>query len=501
MIRKLEMLAGSGWRRHALAAALLLPGLFFFVPNLSGYFVADDFVLLSWTHVSAPGEVASFFDPGSWWFYRPLVKVAYWLGQGLFGLHPVPFHLVSLLLHWANAFLVYLLVTLVTDGRWSVGLITGLLFLLNPHHAETVSWFAAIGDLLAAACILGSLSLFRQFYLSGRTRFGLGSVGLFALGVLARETAVLLPGILLLEAGLIRLLRSRPPASPRSPGRWAAVAGSFALVLMGYVLLQVAGRAAGTSELERGGLQFHALNLESILLGVLDYVNRLVPGGTVIVDQPLEVLRGLVYVEWLGIVLLAALLVWKRRYVALFGLAWMLSAPLLFVFFSGPADRYFYLPGIGYAIFAAALIVDIATFASARVQSRRATQVVWGAAGAIVLGLLVAQSVKLLERGQSWKSAGKITGGIVHDMRQAVPEAEDYAKFYFVGLPPAVMGVPLFGDGLGQAVQLAYGDNRTISAATTTCAELQTAELPSRAYLFEFKGDGVRLLAEKQECR
>src|SRR5687767_5148767 len=96
----------AGVRPDFVAGLLIACGLLAFVPNLTGYFLADDFVLLSWTRVSSVNEVLGFFDPSVEWFYRPFVKVFYWVGQSVFGLRAAPFHLVSLLLHGVNAYLV-----------------------------------------------------------------------------------------------------------------------------------------------------------------------------------------------------------------------------------------------------------------------------------------------------------------------------------------------------------------------------------------------------------
>src|SRR5438874_1654292 len=102
--------------RPDLAAAFLIAcGLLVFVPNLNAYFISDDFVLLSWTRVHSIGEALAFFDPHTFWFYRPLVKVVYWAGQDLFGLRAAPLHLFSHILDGSNAYLVYRLMTLAPE--------------------------------------------------------------------------------------------------------------------------------------------------------------------------------------------------------------------------------------------------------------------------------------------------------------------------------------------------------------------------------------------------
>src|SRR5687768_7903557 len=226
----------AGVRPDFVAGLLIACGLLAFVPNLTGYFLADDFVLLSWTRASSIDDVLAFFDPNIEWFYRPFVRLFYWAGQSVFGLRAAPFHLVSLVLHGLNGYLVYRLV--VGSGLrargWVVGLAAGLLFLLNSHHAETVSWVAAIGDMGGLFCILAALLLFRRFRSSGKLVLLAASVGVFALGLLTRETVVVLP--LLLAADVLifgRVLAGKDRGA--GLGRLALAFGAYGVVLLAYL--------------------------------------------------------------------------------------------------------------------------------------------------------------------------------------------------------------------------------------------------------------------------
>ena len=65
----------AGRRRGAMVVVLVGLALAAFLPGVGGYFLSDDWVLLDWTRANTPGEVAAFFDPNTFWFYRPLLKV------------------------------------------------------------------------------------------------------------------------------------------------------------------------------------------------------------------------------------------------------------------------------------------------------------------------------------------------------------------------------------------------------------------------------------------
>jgi hypothetical protein len=246
-------------------------------------------------------------------------------------------------------------------------------------------------------------------------------------------------------------------------------------------------------------MQFHPLNLDSILLGILDYIHGLVPGGQILAQLPLAVLRVSVWVESLLLLGLAVCFWCIRQRVMLLGLLWMLFTPLLFVFFATPTDRYFYLPSIGYAIFVAALLAwAIKAIAQWSLPARRLAQ---GLLAGVVAILLLAQVQALLQREQDWHAAAVISAGVIHDVHQAVPQPGERASFYFVGVPATIGRIPLFPEGLTEPIRRTYRGARAFTVLTATCQDLVQNQLPQESYLFCYKGDGVTLLHDKNECR
>ncbi|HET9495402.1 MAG TPA: glycosyltransferase family 39 protein [Chloroflexia bacterium] len=484
----------SGWlagrRRGAMVVVLVGLALAAFLPGVGGYFLSDDWVLLDWTRASTPGDVAAFFDPNTFWFYRPLLKVYYWAGQSVFGLRAAPFHIVSLLLHGLNGYLLYRLAA--PHAGWRAGLAAALVFMLVPYHAETVSWIAATGDLVAVTCTLGSLLALRRYLADGGARWAALGGGLFAVGLFTRETTIMLPALALLAMLTMFPMRGRLSA------RWLGpVAVAYGLALGAYLLVLGVGRQDG-SGVERGGLSFRALNVDSVLLGVFDYVHGLVPGGQAVAGLPLDTLRVVVWVEAALVVVLAVALWRARMRTALLGLGWLLVTPLVFVFLSPPAPRYFYMPSVGYGILVGALLGAALAIGLAPGRERAYRAARWATALA-ALALVAWQVGGLLERENAWRAAGQASGGVWNDTRTAVPEPEDYAAFFYVDLPGAMGVVPAFGNGVQQAVQRLY-DNRTITAERTTCADLLARpEMPRYSYIFRFKGDGVSPM-EREDC-
>lgn len=492
----MSKLTALAWWRDLVAAILILAGLLAFVSNLNAFFLSDDFVLLSWTHVNTPSAIADFFDPHTEWFYRPLVKLVYWAGQTVFGLHAAPFHLFSLALHGANSYLIYRIVR--QSGTWPAriselaGIAAALVFLLNPHHAETVSWVSAVGDLLGVFCILLNLLLFRQYIEVGGFVKLAGALGLFAVGLLSRETVVLLPGLLLLQS-LTGASRTK-----QSLQRFLPAFASHIVLLLVYGFAQTIGKATGQTGIARGGLQFHPLNLDSILLGILDYAHGLVPGGTILQGASLDTLSKLVWGEWAALIALAAVLWRLKQHTALFGLGWLLFTPLVFVFFSPPTDRYFYLPAVGFAILLGSLLGTMLERAAKwKIPGARASTTV--ALLAVAL-FLVAQGATLTGKVLAWRDAGLVSGGVLHDIREAAPDPHSYAGFYITGLPVFRSGIPVFQNGLQEAVQLTY-DDTSLAAHASDCATLQkTADLPRYSLFFRYKENGAQQFSIPQNC-
>ena len=135
---------------------------------------------------------------------RPLLKFSYtlnWtLGTGVAG-----FHLVNLLIHLANAYLVYRLAHAFTQQQWQrdslrhVPLLTALLFAVHPVNTEAVSYICGRSASLMTLFYLAAL----LSYVIGRTRDNrlylyVATPLLFALALAVKETAMTFPLALLL---------------------------------------------------------------------------------------------------------------------------------------------------------------------------------------------------------------------------------------------------------------------------------------------------------------
>jgi hypothetical protein len=132
--------------------------------------------------------------------YRPFTTLSYLLNYTVFGnsTHPAGYHVVNLVLHWLNAALVYLL-TRQLLGEMGVAFATAALWAVHPLLTESVTNIVGRADLLAGGAILGALLCYIRATAAGPLKarsIGL-LAGLTAIGILSKESVMVLPALML----------------------------------------------------------------------------------------------------------------------------------------------------------------------------------------------------------------------------------------------------------------------------------------------------------------
>src|SRR5207253_8415601 len=144
------------------------------------------------------------FDSPSQYF--PLVYTMFRVDHTFWGLNPTGYHWVNLLLHVANALLVWaVLARLKVPGAW----LAGAIFALHPVQVESVAWITERKNVLMAFFFLLTLLAWIAF-IDERTKrrwlfYGLALI-LYLLALSAKTTACTLPAALF----LILWLQNKP---------------------------------------------------------------------------------------------------------------------------------------------------------------------------------------------------------------------------------------------------------------------------------------------------
>ena len=133
-------------------------------------------------------------------FYRPISVLSFQLDYLIWGANPFGYHLTGLILHILVTVGTLLLSLRLTRGMLRTSLLAALLFTSHPLLVETVPAIARRQDVLEAFFLILSF----QFYLRGRSRVGRGNpavaLGFFILALGTKETAILIPGLVLVHA-------------------------------------------------------------------------------------------------------------------------------------------------------------------------------------------------------------------------------------------------------------------------------------------------------------
>lgn len=286
---------------------------------LAGGFRFDDYLNLVYDPATSSG--AAFLDRLGWGL-RPLLRASYAADHALWGMRAGGFLLTHLLLHAATVLGVFALARR-RLGEGPGALLAALVFALQPAHAEAVAYLSGRSVLLSTALLVGALLAHERAGEGGppARAWRLASLLAFTLAVLARETALVFP--LLLVAW--EATRPEPSAGSLRPVRpYLALAGALGLLLLGLTRYQELG--AFTLAL-RGPLATLALNAAA-LPELLSLWFR--PWALSLV-HPAPVVTGLRVLAGLGLgVALVALAVGGRRRAPLAALAaaWLLLALL-----------------------------------------------------------------------------------------------------------------------------------------------------------------------------
>ncbi len=387
-----------------LGAAVLL----IYAPSLNAQFLWDDLALVrNNLLIRSPRFCAEVFRhtlfDGNSNFYRPTQTLVFLADYWCWALNPFGYHLTSILIHAANAGLLFLVLRRTLpglhprpgDGRHAgpMAFFVALVWAVHPVHSAAVAYVSGSADSLAMGCCLSAWLLCEHALDAGRawTRalLAAGAFGCLLLGLCSKEIA----GIwLLLYLGYLFALR--PDAARR--GRWVVVIASVAAVGIYLGLRHLPPTPPAPPPLPplpaKGVLMLRALG---------DYGSLMIFPAKLFMERQVFAAPGLanpadasVYFALgvAGVMVLVAFAAggwWRGRGQTLrrAGAAWFLVGFLpvsnLFALNASVAEHWLYLPSIGFLLFLAGVTLDVPPL----FRGRGAV-----AALAVVIGLLGART-------------------------------------------------------------------------------------------------------------
>jgi tetratricopeptide (TPR) repeat protein len=299
---------------------------------------------------------------GNW---HPLTWLSHMLDYELCGLNPAGHHMTNLLLHMANALILFWVLQNMTGFLWR-SLFVAALFALHPLHVESVAWIAERKDVLSALFwMLTILAYVRYVERPGRGRYSVVLV-CFVLGLLSKPIVVTLPFVLLL-LDYWPLGRMEMRRGTNFPYRLVFEKASLFLLafISSALTLFAQWRGGGVGSLKALPLSDRIANA---LVSYVQYIIKMVwpKDLAVLYPHPIHLPLWQIVGSGLLVGVVTFLILWpgRKHPYLLVGWLWYLGTlvpviGLVQVGVQAMADRYTYIPSIGLFVMAAYGVPEI----------------------------------------------------------------------------------------------------------------------------------------------
>ena len=345
-------------------------------------------------------------------YYRPIINLFHSIDYWIWGPNPFGFHLTNVLAHTLTGIVLYLVLLRVIAIE-PVAFLASLFFLAHPIHTEAVSWISGRGDMVFALFYLLSLLFYLKAGSSGNKLsnpplppfFKVGnylySGAFFLLALLSKEMALTLPLIIILYDVCFRL-RDKTFSLTRNFKVYIYYFG----LLAGYMIFRILILGGiGSGQVIPGNNYFTAIYTTSRIF--VWYIWKLMFPVSLAVADVVRLVTSLTDPTVAGSIILllllltAAVLLYRTYPVLSFGILWffltLIPVSNLVPALHFKAERYLYLPSIGYCLILASLLWMLHIYASKRWPSAK-----WGI---VALASLISLSYGILtfDRNFDWK--------------------------------------------------------------------------------------------------
>ncbi len=472
------------WKAHSsiivLVAALLLTLVFYF-PTLSGHFIADDHNYIN-ILLREAGKFSQGDDLIRWFitfyggqFFRPVLQWLWLFDFIVWNTNAIGYHITNVVLHTLNIFLVYVLAWLVVRDRFGA-IAAGLVFALQPIHAESVSWIADRTDLLSTLFYLLSAVFFVLHRVREKKLYLVVSLAAFALAALTKETTIMLPFILVVYDFLFHFLNSR----------WKILRAEipFFIVLLIYFPLRFVALARVGGYLE-----------EPIIVTAPEYFFHYY---TLALIQPfLNDIDPEIFLVVLAAVV-AMCILYRERKGLWFGLAWIVFSFAPATGTLSVAPRLVYAPSVGWAVLLGAIL-------SEPLRARSGNRIARAAGLGLLAIIVAAYGFALAARVDDWFAAGRLSRIVVEQTKLLHPTVPPRSMLAYVGVSDILRGIYVYTGNFDAAIQNAYKD---VSLGAVNAEKIPIlSERLDRTFIFEFRRgrlserqDMVAVLKERQSC-
>ncbi len=184
---------------------IIIAGCAVYAGTLHHPFIWDDEMLITgnafiknWSHLTEifTSDIGA-GGGGMYHSFRPLQILTYVIDHSLWRLNTAGYHLTNILLHILTALSIFWLINLLFKDK-RLSFFTSLLFVIHPVHTEAVTYISGRSDPLSALFFLLAFIYYIKQLDGKNTGFFLLMSACYALAILSRENAIILPLALLL---------------------------------------------------------------------------------------------------------------------------------------------------------------------------------------------------------------------------------------------------------------------------------------------------------------
>lgn len=129
--------------------------------------------------------------------WHPLTWLSLMADVTLFGVNAPRMHLVNLIIHILNAWLLFAILTNMTQAHWPSAFVAAV-FAIHPLHVESVAWISERKDVLSTFFVLLAIISYLRAINGPKIRWHVIAIIFYILSLLSKQMYVTLPFLLLL---------------------------------------------------------------------------------------------------------------------------------------------------------------------------------------------------------------------------------------------------------------------------------------------------------------
>jgi tetratricopeptide (TPR) repeat protein len=304
------------------------------------------------------------------------------LDYRLFGPNPVGHHIVSVLIHIANALLLFWILTKITGAIWPSAFVAAV-FAVHPLHVESVAWVSERKDVLSGLFWMLTMLAYARYAERPNLRRYVFVLLAYAMGLISKPMVVTLPFVLLLLdywplnrlagfgndiATAVKKQQTTQVNYPKATLQRLIVekVPLFVLSAFSCAMTLIAQQSGGSvATLEQIPIDYRIANA---FISYTKYIGKMIWPSRLAVNYPYphNLSKATVIVCTLLFIFLSVLSIYicrRKKYVAA-GWLWYVGTlvpviGLVQVGVQAMADRYMYMPMLGLLIIAAWSVKDL----------------------------------------------------------------------------------------------------------------------------------------------